>query len=159
MRKFFCFTVLITLAFFTGDFQSTRAGQSQDVATEEKTVLHLTQTFHTAWNRGDAVEVAALFSPDGEFVSPSGAITSSRPEIRKLLAQEFQEKFHGTTLTISVDTIRFIKKDVALAKGTYKLQGVDVFLSLETSVNGSFIFRIRKPDGQWMIEQAYILNS
>lgn len=85
------------------------------------------ERFHGAWNGADAAAVAALFSPDGEFVSPSGAVTSTPAEIGKLLTGEFQEKFHGTTLTTTVDTIHFVQADAALAKGTYKLMGVDVF--------------------------------
>jgi hypothetical protein len=69
------------------------------------------------------------------------------------------ENFEGTTLATSTDTIHFVKNGIALAKGTYTLSGVDVFLGLETSVKGSFIFRIIKTTGQWMIQSAYILRS
>lgn len=159
MHEFILYTMLATLASFTGDFRSVRAGQPQDNAAEQKAILDIVERFHAEWNRGDAAAVAALFSPDGEFVSPSGAVTSTRPEIRKLLTREFQQKFQGTTLTKSVATIHFLQKDAALAKGTYELMGLDVFLGLERSVNGSFIFRIRKADGRWMIAKAYILRS
>lgn len=151
--------MLVTLASLAGDFRSVRAWQPPDSAAEQKAILDIIERFHAAWNSGDAAAVAARFSPDGEFVSPSGAVTSTPAEIRKLLTGEFQEKFHGTTLTTTVDTIHFVQADAALAKGTYKLMEVDVFLGIETSVNGSFIFRIRKTDDRWMIEKAYILRS
>ena len=160
MRKFLLYTMLVTLTSFTGDFRSVRAGQPQENSAEEqKVMLYDIERFHAAWNSGDAAAVAALFSPDEEFVSPSGAVTRTRPEIRKLLTEEFQEKFHGTTLTTSVATIQFVQEHAALAEGTYRLKGVDVFLGLETSVTGSFIFRIQKTDGRWMIEKAYILRA
>lgn len=151
--------MLAALAPFTSDYQTAPAGQRDEGSAKEKAVLDMIVRFDAAWNRGDAEAVAALFSSDGEFVSPSGAITSTRPEIKKLLTGEFQQTFQGTTLTTSVDTVRFVKEDIALAKGTYKLGGIGVFLGLETSVNGSFIFRIRKTNEQWMIENAYILRS
>lgn len=152
-------TMLVALALFTGDFPSGQAGQPQDVISDEKVVLEVVQRFDSAWNRADAEAVAALFSPDGEFVSPSGAITSARAEIKNLLAGEFQERLQGTTLTTSVDATKFIKQDAALAKGTFTLKGIDVFLGWETSVRGSFIFRIQEMNGQWMVEKAYILRN
>jgi uncharacterized protein (TIGR02246 family) len=127
--------------------------------TDEKAVLEIVQRFDTAWNRADAEAVAALFAPDGEFVSPSGAITSARAEIQNLLAGEFQERLQGTTLTIKVDATKFVKQDAALAKGTFTLKGIDLFLGLETSVSGAFIFRIQETNGRWMIEKGYILRN
>ena len=159
MGKFVFFMTLVTLAFVTGDCQIARAGQPGEDSVKEKTVLDRIGRFDAAWNRGDAEAVTALFSSDGEFVSPSGAVTSTQPEIKKLLTDEFQETFQGTTLTTSVDTVRSVKENVALAKGTYKLSGVDLFLGLAHQRRARFIFRVRKLDRRWMIESAYILRS
>ena len=117
MHKIIRLTLLFTLVSFAEDLQWLRAGQPQEVITEEKAVLEVVQRFDSAWNRADAEAVAALFSPDGEFVSPSGAITSARGEIRNLLAGGFQERLQGTTLTTKVDAVKFVKHDAALAKG------------------------------------------
>jgi hypothetical protein len=119
--------------------------------TEEKAVLEVVQRLDTAWNRADVRRT--------EFVSPSGAITSARAEIQNLLAGEFQERLQGTTLTIKVDATKFVKQDAALAKGTFTLKGIDLFLGLETSVSGAFIFRIQETNGRWMIEKGYILRN
>lgn len=152
-------TMLITLAAFAAGLRFVRAGQPQEATADNKAVLEVVQRFDTAWNRADAEAVAALFAPDGEFVSPSGAITSARAEIQSLLAGEFQDRLQGTTLTTKVDATKFIKRDAALAKGTFTLKGIDLFLGLETSVSGAFIFRIQETDGRWMIEKGYILRN
>ncbi len=152
-------TMLITLAAFAAGLRFVRAGQPQEATADNKAVLEVVQRFDTAWNRADAEAVAALFAPDGEFVSPSGAITSARAEIQSLLAGEFQDRLQGTTLTTKVDAVKFVKHDAALAKGTFTLKGIDVFLAWETSVTGSFIFRIQNTDGRWVVEKAYILRS
>jgi uncharacterized protein (TIGR02246 family) len=159
MYKIIALTMLITLAAFAAGLQFVRGGQPQGAMTDHEAVLEVVQTFDTAWNRADAEAVAALFAPDGEFVSPSGAITSARAEIKNLLAGEFQERLQGTTLTTKVDATKFIKQDAALAKGTFTLKGIDLFLGLETSISGAFIFRIQKTDGRWMIEKGYILHN
>jgi uncharacterized protein (TIGR02246 family) len=159
MYKIIALTMLITLAAFAAGLQFVRGGQPQGAMTDQEAVLEVVQTFDTAWNRADAEAVAALFAPDGEFVSPSGAITSARAEIKNLLAGEFQERLQGTTLTTKVDATKFIKQDAALAKGTFTLKGIDLFLGLETSISGAFIFRIQKTDGRWMIEKGYILHN
>jgi uncharacterized protein (TIGR02246 family) len=159
MHKIMRLMMLITLASLACDLQCVRAGQPQEAMTDEKAVLEIVQRFDTAWNRADAEAVAALFAPDGEFVSPSGAITSARAEIQNLLAGEFQERLQGTTLTIKVDATKFVKQDAALAKGTFTLKGIDLFLGLETSVSGAFIFRIQETNGRWMIEKGYILRN
>jgi hypothetical protein len=80
MYKIIALTMLITLAAFAAGLQFVRGGQPQGAMTDQEAVLEVVQTFDTAWNRADAEAVAALFAPDGEFVSPSGAITSARAE-------------------------------------------------------------------------------
>ena len=80
MHKIIPLTMLITLAAFASGLKFVRAEQPQEAITDEKAVLEIVQRFDTAWNRADAEAVAALFAPDGEFVSPSGAITSARAE-------------------------------------------------------------------------------
>jgi uncharacterized protein (TIGR02246 family) len=159
MYKIIASTTLITLTAFAPGLHFVRAGQPQEVVADQKAVLEVVQRFDTAWNRADAEAVAALFAPDGEFVSPSGAITSARAEIKNLLAGEFQDRLQGTTLTTKVDATKFIKQDAALAKGTFTLRGIDLFLGFETSVSGAFIFRIQKTEGRWMIEKGYILHN
>ena len=76
-----------------------------------------------------------------------------------MLASEFQERLQGTTLITKVDGTKFIKPDAALAKGTFTLKGIDLFLGFETSVSGAFIFRIQETNGRWMIEKGYILRN
>lgn len=85
MRKVIRLMMLVMLGSFQADFQSVQAGQPEGLTGDEKVILEIVQTFDAAWNRADADAVAALFSPDGEFVSPSGAITSPRAEIKNLL--------------------------------------------------------------------------
>jgi uncharacterized protein (TIGR02246 family) len=93
--------------------------------------------------------VAALFAPDGEFVSPSGAITSARAEIQNLLAGEFQERLQGTTLTIKVDATKFVKQDAALAKGTFSSRASNIpwFRNL-----GERRVHFQDPGNQWLLD-------
>jgi len=151
--------MLITLAAFAAGLRFVRAGQPQEAMADNKAVLEVVQRFDTAWNRADAEAVAALFAPDGEFVSPSGAITSARAEIQSVLAGEFQDRLQGTILTTKVDATKFVRQDAALAQGTFTLKGIDLFLGFETSVSGAFIFRMQETDGRWMIEKGYILRN
>ncbi len=159
MRKLVLAQLLVALVSLAGSFTDGRAGQPRETKVDEKALLEVVQRFDRAWNRADAEAVAALFSADGELVSPSGAITSARDEIRNLLAGEFQDTLRGTTITTKVDATKFVSDDAALAKGKFTLANVYVFWGWKTSVNGSFIFRIRRTDGRWMVEKAYILRS
>jgi hypothetical protein len=117
MHKIIALTMLITFAALAAGLQCVRAGQPQEAMADKKTVLEVVQRFDTAWNRADAEAVAALFAPDGEFVSPSGAITSARAEIQNLLAGEFQERLQRTTLTIKVDATKFVKTGRRIGQG------------------------------------------
>ena len=86
------------LASFTDAWHIAPAGAASKVLAGEPAVRDLIESFAVAWNRGDVEALAVLFSPDGEFVSPYGSVTSGRAEIKKLLTGEFVDKFQRTTL-------------------------------------------------------------
>lgn len=124
----------------------------------EKTeaVQNIIRTFVEAWNRDDADALVALFVPDGDFISPSGATANDRGEIKSLLTREHQELFKGTTLTKTIRRIAFPQPDLAEVTGVYELRGVPLFLGITVSPEGTFAFHVKQRDGQWMIERAHI---
>ena len=135
------------------------AGHQTRSATERQSIRYLMRSFVSAWNRNDAKAVAQLFLNEGKFISTSGSEAASRAEIVEALRREHYETYTGTTLSMTLATIRSFNDGVAVAEGTYELSGVDLFLGLTTSVTGPFTFRLAKQNGRWMIEQAQVKRS
>ena len=75
------------------------------------------------WNRGDGEACARPFADGAEFT----AITGLRAEGRKAIARGHQEilstVFRGTRLTSTVNIVRFLRPDVAVADVTLRLDG------------------------------------
>ncbi|HWL10918.1 MAG TPA: SgcJ/EcaC family oxidoreductase [Planctomicrobium sp.] len=80
----------------------------------------LSEKVIAAFNAGKADQVAALFSPDGEWIDESGAIYQGREEIQSILTEYF-EKYQGAKLEIQVESVRIIGP-VAIEEGSREVQ-------------------------------------
>ena len=92
MQKFFGATVLALLVLST----SSLTASAQDA---KKTADDVAAKWVSAYDAGDAAALAALFTPDGVFNAPSGAVVKGRDAIEKALAGRIKAGWTKETVT------------------------------------------------------------
>jgi len=92
MQKFFGATVLALLVLST----SSLTAYAQDA---KKTADDFAAKWVSAYDAGDAAALAALFTPDGVFNAPSGAVVKGRDAIEKALAGRIKAGWTKETVT------------------------------------------------------------
>jgi uncharacterized protein (TIGR02246 family) len=93
------------------------AAQSANRAADEQAVRAVIQAFLDTREKNDAAGLAALLTPDVDQRQTSGNVRSGRDAVvsGSLATQEST----GGRRTITVDSLRFVGADVAIADGRY----------------------------------------
>ena len=150
---------LIIVLLVCGASASAAAADTSRKKPDERQLLSkVVERLVAAWNKGDADAIAKLFLPDAVLVTPTGSVVRSRSGIRKRIIDERQGKLKDTILSHAIESVSFPSNDTAVIKGKYELQGMKL-LGTEKSPEGTFIFRQRKYQGQWMISKAEVLRK
>lgn len=105
--------------------------------------------FAEAFNRGDAKAVAALWTPDGEYIDESGQRYAGRAEIEKAYAEFFAAN-PKATLQMQIDSLRKLSADTAIEDGQAAVEAPAG--SAPTSSNYSVVHV--KTGGQWLMGSA-----
>lgn len=96
----------------------TAAGTLKDEAAIVQTWVRLT----TAWGRGDAAAMSALFDRecDHRILSGGGRVRRGREEFDREFRSAFAQRgtHNGRTLKFSLSSVRFISAEVAILDGT-----------------------------------------
>lgn len=106
----------MTLAFQGGAAPAANAG-------DEAKIRAVVADYLQARERGDAAAVGALFTADADQLTSSGEWRRGREDVvRGTLASS-----NNTTgkRTITIETVRFPSRDLAIADGRYELAGTD----------------------------------
>ncbi len=124
-------------------------GKSKGKKGAEQAVRDVAAEYTAAFNKGDAKALAALLTPQGDYVGPRGELIKGRKEIQKRFADFFAAN-REVKLQTTITAIRLIKDDVAIMDGitdvTPPMQGPPV----EVRFNVVFV----KRDGRWLIEST-----
>ncbi len=108
----------------------------------------------TAFQNGQAAQVAGAFTPSGEWISEEGVIYQGRTEMETLLGQFFQQ-YPKATLAIETESIRQVAPQVLLEEGTRQI----------TAQDGTSRARLRyvavrtQVDGKWLIASLREVND
>ena len=89
----------------------TSAAASKDEAAIGALLDSMTQ----AWNKGDAHAFAAKFAEDGSFTNVLGSVFYGHQAFEERHAQIFATIFKGSTTTLTIAKLRFVRPDVAVA--------------------------------------------
>jgi uncharacterized protein (TIGR02246 family) len=81
---------------------------------EEAAVRDVYRQFMRAWNRGSGVELAAVFTTDGDLVGFDGTRLEGRQEIAGFHQRLFDKWLKGSRLVGQVTDVRFLGPDVAV---------------------------------------------
>lgn len=76
--------------------------------------------YSAAWSRADAAGLAALYTADGELVSPAGT-AAGRVAIARLYGGGFANGMAATLLTARLEGVRTVAPGVVFGRGGWRL--------------------------------------
>jgi len=120
MRTFPRRSVLSALAALA--FSIPAFGQTQ--ASDEKDIRAIGAQVQDAWNQRDAKMLADLWLTDGDYISSTGRTATGRAEVESAFAAQWAGVYKGTKLTHTLTSVRFLRKDVAIADGAFEISGM-----------------------------------
>ena len=115
-------------------------------AADEKAIRATAEDFLTAFNAGDAKAVGALWASDAEYTDESGKSYQGRAAIEKEYADFFKEH-HGATMTVTIESVRFLGPDIAVEKGIAKVK----LPSADAPLGSRYTVVHARRDGKWIM--------
>jgi uncharacterized protein (TIGR02246 family) len=102
---------------------ATAVAQSES-AQDERDIRELGTQVQEAWNKNDPKMLAALWLTDGDYISSTGRTARGRDEVEKAFAEQWNGIYKGTKIAHTLTTVRFLRKDVAVADGAFEVSGM-----------------------------------
>jgi uncharacterized protein (TIGR02246 family) len=116
---------------------------------DEKAIRATADAFVKAFDAGDAKAVGALWAPDAEYTDESGQSIRGRAAIEKEYADLFKEH-PGATMTVAIESIRFLGPDSAVEKGVAKVSVPNA----EATTAARYTVIHAKRNGRWVMVVA-----
>jgi uncharacterized protein (TIGR02246 family) len=88
-------------------------------------VARLLETLARGWNAGSGATYASAFAEDADFINIIGMHARGRDLIARGHDELLSTIFRGTRMTAVVDSVRFLRPDVATVEATLSLQRAD----------------------------------
>jgi uncharacterized protein (TIGR02246 family) len=125
---------------------------AQTQASDEKDIRSIGTQVQDAWNKKDVKMLSDLWLTDGDYVSSTGRTATGRAEVEKAFATQWNGVYKGTKLTHTLTSVRFLRKDVAIADGAFEISGMkDASGKLMATRSGlSTIVTVKKGD-RWYV--------
>lgn len=120
------------------------AGASARQADPELDPL-LTQ-YQSAWNKGDAKSLAALYSQNALRMQPTGAPLMGRAAIEQFFIQSFAGAWKGTKLNLKAVATQRVNADVRIQEGTFEVTG-----GTGAPQRGRYVNTVVREGGQWKL--------
>jgi uncharacterized protein (TIGR02246 family) len=95
-------------------------------AADEDDIQTLIDTLTNAWKRGDAKAYGARLMPEATFTNVNGEFYVGREAFDRRHAEVFSGVFRGTTLAMTINKLRFVRPDVAIADIDTELSGAQL---------------------------------
>ena len=113
---------------------------------DEKAIRATADDFVKAFNAGDAKAIGALWATDAEYTDESGQSFQGRAAIEKEYADLFKEH-RGATMTVTIESIRFLGPDIAVEKGIAKVK----LPSADAALGARYTVVHAQRDGKWIM--------
>ncbi|HMP06686.1 MAG TPA: SgcJ/EcaC family oxidoreductase [Lacipirellulaceae bacterium] len=123
------------------------AGQepASAVGDDEAAIRAAVESYVAAYNRGDVAALAAHWSENGAWISPSGERFDGRDAIAAAMGEMFAAD-PGATIEVSDVSIRMVSDDVAIEEGRVRVTEPD-----GATESSSYLAVHLKHDGQWKL--------
>lgn len=124
--KTILFLLILALPAFA---QSTKKPNADEVR-----IRQIIQEQQDGWNRGSAKDYAASFQAEGSFTIITGTIYRSRTALEARMVEIFSTIYKDSKVANRIQTIRFIRPDVAVVDLETEVTG---FQGLPSGVKGA----------------------
>ena len=147
-------SVLVGLSMALIAFPGLCDGQSDGDSGEPKPSPELelirknAEAFVDAFNKADAKAVAALWAPTGEMSLDGKTLAKGREAVEKSYAEYFEENA-GTTIGVTIESIRLLDPRMAVEKGISEIVNDDD----ESVVDAYTLIHVNEVD-RWLIASA-----
>lgn len=126
---------------------------------DEQALRDVETRWQDAWNRHDMKALAALFTPDADFINVNGHFWKGRDEIEKNHAVTHAGMFKESVWATLDIGIRLLGADMALVHVKWGLRGdKNPDGSPRLPREGFFTHIFVKQDGRWLIIAAHNTN-
>lgn len=116
---------------------------------DETAIQAIIANLNDAWTKGDAKLWGAQFAEDADFTVWTGTYVKGREAITRGHEEIFNTIYKGTKLRLTVRSIRFLRKDVAVAHTEGRVvKKEEEFPSTPQNVQ---VFILTKEKGRWLI--------
>jgi uncharacterized protein (TIGR02246 family) len=113
---------------------------------DEKAIRATADDFVKAFNAADAKAVGVLWASDAEYTDESGQSYQGGAAIGKEYADFFKEH-PGATMTVAIESIRFLGPDIAVEKGIAKVK----VPSADAALGSRYTVVHARRDGKWVM--------
>lgn len=111
----------------------------------------LLDTLAACMDRADARAAAALFTEDGNLISPSGMIGFGAVGVQRVIAADMQTLLKGTLNHIAIDAVRPLG-DAVFVDATHEITGGQAGAAGPLEVHA--VLLARKQGGGWKLVEA-----
>lgn len=115
---------------------------------ESQAIRQAMAAYAVAFNKGDVDGILGIWADDAEFTDEAGMTTKGRTALAALFRKSLQEN-KGLKVTITTNTLSFLKDDIAVQDGTAVLTHTGG--ETETS---PFTAIWMKKDGKWLLQRV-----
>ncbi len=124
------------------------AQKTDDKPADERAIRANIEQMMKGWNAKSGAEFAKPFAEDADYVVINGMQLKGRPVIEKSHQNIFDTVYKNTSLSMAVDSIRFLRPDVAVVhvSGALKLTEGDATLN-----NAKITMVMTKNGDRWEI--------
>ena len=131
------------------------SAQAPDPRQEE--IAKVANSFVDAFHKGDAKAIAALWTPEADYVDDSGQVTQGREAIEKSFADLFAAQ-KDLKVRIDVASLRFPAENIAIEDGTNTVIAPDGSAPSHARYTNVMV----KQDGKWLlsnVRESAIIDS
>ena len=141
------FTILIFVLIISAAV--TNAQKTDDKSADETAIRAQVEQMMKGWNAKNGVEFAKPFAEDADYVVINGRQIKGRTAIAKAHQGIFDTIYKNSTISYTVETIRFLRSDVAVVHvaGSLKVTEGDS----NRTTNARITLVVTKTDGKWEI--------
>ncbi len=149
------YLTVTTLVFLVGNslFAQERTEERTATNNVESEIGKVSRAFEDAFDAADALAIAELFTPDGEFIDVERLVYQGRDAVKAEFAATF-EAVPGSAISANIDSIRLVAPNIAIEDGmvTMSTEAGPVSVSRYCAV-------YTKVDGAWKIASLRDLES
>ena len=117
---------------------------------DEAAIRAVVQSVENAWNAGDGDAFAAPFAEDADYVIVDGRYVKGRETIAAGHRRLFDTVYKGSNNTFTIEGIRFVRPDVALARVRAHLKLPPGYPGpQEAQARSTWV--LAREDGQWQV--------